>query len=130
MPTIQTCSSCKNHGHNIRTCPYKKPASNQATAKMLYWSIEFHIIGLSGDTRPAWTGALLRDAWLSDIRGHPSDYDRGFYSLVATPAIEATIDWKWIAGRMPAYVDKASDGDYHLTNKYEEQLKADGYISE
>ena len=129
MPTIQTCSSCKNHGHNIRTCPYKRPARNQATAKMLYWSIEFHIVPFSSDTPPSWTGTLLREYWLEDIRAYSSDYDRVFYPLVATPAIEATIDWEWIARRMPAYVEKKDDGDYHLKDAYEQQLTTDGYIS-
>lgn len=129
MPTIQTCSCCKIHGHNIRTCPYKRPARNQATAKMLYWSISFHIDGQSSDTLPAWTGTLLREYWLQDIRAYSSDYDREYYPLVATPGIEATIDWEWIARKMPNYVEKKDDGDYHLKDAYEQQLTTDGYIS-
>ena len=130
MPSFQTCSHCKNHGHNIRTCRYKKPARNQATAKMLDWSISFHIIGQVSDSPPAWTGALLREYWLDDIRAYPSDYDRGFYPLVATPNIEATIDWNWIARKMPEYVEKGYDGDYHLKDDFKQRLTADGYISE
>jgi hypothetical protein len=97
---------------------------------MLDWSISFHIIGQVSDSPPAWTGALLREYWLDDIRAYPSDYDRGFYPLVATPNIEATIDWNWIARKMPEYVEKGYDGDYHLKDDFKQRLTADGYISE
>lgn len=104
-------------------------APNQATAKMLYWSISFHLDGQSSDTPPAWTGAKLRRYWLDDIKGYSSDYDRGFYALVATPAIEATIDWDWIARKMPEYVEKGEGGRYHLKDEFEQQLAKDGYTS-
>lgn len=101
---------------------------NQATAKMLNWSILFHLDGQSSDTPPAWTGAKLREYWLDDIKEYSSDYDRGFYALVATPAIEATIDWDWIARKMPEYVEKREDGWYELKEEFEQQLAKDGYI--
>ena len=103
-------------------------ARNQATAKMLYWSIAFHLEGMSSDTPPNWTGADLRQEWMLDIRVHPDDYDRGFYSLVATPAIEATIDWDWIARKLPEYVEANDIGVYHLKQGMMEQLTTDGYI--
>jgi hypothetical protein len=102
-------------------------APNQATAKMLYWSISFHLVGLTSDSPPCWTGEDLRQEWLHDIRAYSSDYDRGYYPLVATPAIEATIDWEWIARKLPEYVE-LEDGIYALTADMERRLTKDGYI--
>jgi len=102
----------------------QKSAPNQATEKMLYWSVAFLIMGVCflDDERPSWTASYLREYWREDIEHHPSDYDRGFYALVATPSIEATIDWGWIASKMPSFLEKDGDHTWGLKPIMEERL--------
>ena len=71
-------------------------AHNTATLKMLEWTISFYE-GLVFSHRPTFDGESIRQDWLEDMEQHPDDYDQEWFALVATKAIEATIDWDYIA---------------------------------
>ena len=60
------------------------------------------------------------------MKNNSDDYDRGYYPLIATPNIEETIDWRWIALRLPSYVELI-DGDYVIHSKMNEMLERDGH---
>ena len=131
------CSCCKNEGHNKRTCPIKPtliltvaniaPAVNQATVKMLQATISYEIEGMAGDHPPVYTASQLRNYWQQDIRLHSDDYEQSYFALIATPSIEATIDWAWIAQRLPSYAALMHDGKYCLHSMVDEMLIRDGY---
>ena len=76
---------------------------NAATRVMLEYSILFLTDGQTFDSKPVWTGKELREYWLDDIARYSEDYDRPYYALVATPAIETTINWRYIAKKLPEH---------------------------
>ena len=103
------------------------PAINQATAKMLYWTISFEIEGMTHSHPPVISARRLQEYWQEQMENYSDEYDRGYYPLIATPNIEETIDWRWIALRLPSYVE-LEDGSYILHSKMDEMLERDGYI--
>ena len=60
------------------------------------------------------------------MKNWSDEYDREYYPLIATPNIEETIDWRWIALRLPSYVE-LRDGEYVIHSKMNEMLERDGY---
>ena len=102
------------------------PAINQATAKMLCWTVAFEIEGMTHSRPPVIAAEQLRAYWQEEMKNNSDDYDRGYYPLIATPNIEETIDWKWIALRLPSYVE-LDDGYYIIHSKMNEMLERDGY---
>ena len=77
---------------------------NKTTRMMLHWTMEFedgcNDLADNIDELTTWHGESIRENWRDDIRSFPEEYDRGYYALVGTPAIEKTIDWDWVAEEM------------------------------
>ena len=103
------------------------PAINQATAKMLCWTVAFEIEGMTHTHPPVITAGRLRAYWQEEMKNYSDEYDREYYPLIATPNIEETIDWKWIALRLPSYVEINDEGYYVIHSKMNEMLERDGY---
>ncbi len=79
--------------------PTTAKLANKATQMMLQWTMDFES-GCYGRDDETYRGDEIRSQWQEDIRLYSDDYDREYYALVATPAIEKTIDWDWIAEEM------------------------------
>ena len=94
---------------------------------MLCWTISFELEGQSHSHPPVANPRWLREYWQEQIEIYSDEYDREYYALVATPDIEATIDWKWIALRLPSYVEINDEGYYVIHSKMNEMLERDGY---
>jgi hypothetical protein len=95
---------------------------------MLCWTISFEIEGMKHDAPRFFSARRLRAYWQEEMKNYSEDYDREYYPLIATPNIENTIDWHWIALRLPSYVE-LEDGSYILHSKKNEMLERDGYIA-
>jgi hypothetical protein len=106
------------------------PAINQATAKMLSWTISFEIEGRAHDEPVFISAERLRAFWQEEMKNYSDLYDYEYYPLIATPNIENTIDWRWIALRLPSYVENREEedgGGYIIHSKMNEMLERDGY---
>ena len=105
---IPLCECCWIGEPICHSCQ-KEKAPNVATRKMLRWTIRFMDGTLDDPEDDPWTGEQLREYWMIDLREHPEDYDREQFPLIATPKIEKTIDYNWIAEQLPKHLTYDTD---------------------
>ena len=79
-------------------------APNQATKIMLTWTILYES-GCSYERGATFEAEGVKENWMEDMYNHGEEYDEEWFPLVATPSINKTIDWQFIADQLPNYIN-------------------------